>query len=112
MAENNEPYILHAAILHDFVKAAKDANPIQVDAVLRALMSPLHAIASRYARQPSDIPVLQQVACQALVRAAEKYDPSRCDSFERLANKAVKNAILDQLKAQRRWEQAAEYFAD
>lgn len=107
-------HFLPVALLDGLVEATRNSNTVQINVALRALDSRLRAIVivSRYARQASDIPPLHQAACQALIRAAEKFDSSRGKPFEHLANRAIRNAILDELKAQSRATRNLDYFGE
>ena len=68
-------------------------NANERDAMIQRYLPLARALARRYRRGPEPLEDLEQVACLALVRAADAFDPTRGTAFSSYAVPCIVGAI-------------------
>lgn len=81
------------------VAALKHECPFAADQIVRSCEPRLTALAANHERPGCGRDELEQAGRIAAWRAAKRFDPERNRPFEHLATKAIKNAIVSELRA-------------
>lgn len=75
--------------IDDFRRLRREGDPRLRDELVERFVPLAHALAARYARGRDSDEDLQQVACVGLLKAVDRFDPERGNSFQTFATPTI-----------------------